>query len=73
MGIIAAVTPKSDVTSVIKRVSVSAEEIAAVGRININRFTSDCGGLGGIVYESLTEVHKNKENSMENIAVTSVT
>ena len=33
MGIIAAFTPKSDVTSVMQRVSVSAEEIAAVGRI----------------------------------------
>ena len=64
MGIIAAVTPKSDVTSVMIRVSVSAEEIAAVGRININQFTSDCGGLGGIVYDILTEVPKDKENSM---------
>ena len=64
MGIIAAVTPKSDVTSVIQRVSVSAEEIAAVGRININQFTSDCGGLGSIEYESLTEVPKDKEHSM---------
>ena len=64
MDITAAVTPKSDVTSVIKRVSVSAEKIAAVGRINITQFTSDCGGLGGIVYESLTEVPKDKENSM---------
>ena len=32
--------------------------------ININQFTSDCGRLGGIVYESLTEVPKDKENSM---------
>ena len=38
--IIAAVTSKTDVTSVIKRVSVSAKEIAAVGRINIKQFIS---------------------------------
>ena len=35
MGIIAAVTPNSDVTSAIKRVSVSTEDIAAVGRIGL--------------------------------------
>ena len=64
MGIIAAVTPKRDVTSVIKRVSVSAEEIAAVGRINIKQFTSDSGRLGSLVYESLPEAPKDKHNSM---------
>ena len=64
MGIIAVVTPNSDVTSVIQRVSVSAEEIAAVGRINIKQFTSDCGGLGSLVYESQPEVPKDKQNSM---------
>ena len=67
MGIIAAVTLKSGVTSVMKRVSLSADEIAAIGRININQFTSDCGRLGGIVYESLTEVPKDKEISMVNL------
>ena len=53
MGIIANVTPKTDRASLIPRVTVSAEDIAQVGRINIRYFTSGCSGMQSFLYEKL--------------------
>ena len=55
MVIIAVATPKRDMTSVIKRVTVSAEEIAATGHINIKQFIAYGDGLDGLRYECLPE------------------
>jgi len=38
MGIIAAITPKTDVISIVKRVAVSADDVTAVGCITIKHF-----------------------------------
>jgi hypothetical protein len=45
MGIIANVTPKTEQALKIPRVSVSAEDIMQVGRINIKHIMSACGGM----------------------------
>jgi 5'-3' exonuclease len=62
MGIMAVVTPKCDVTSVVKRVSVTAEEIAAVGHISIKKFISLGDELANIKYEALPEEPKHRES-----------
>ena len=56
MGIITAITPKIDHVSVIKRISVSAEDIAKVGRIRIHQFTPENNGLATLKYEKLKGV-----------------
>ena len=57
MGIIATVTPSTQSTSKVPRISVTMEDVAAVGRINIRHPTSPCRGLD-LKYELLKD---NKE------------
>ena len=55
MGMIATETPATTSTRTIPRVTVSAEDIAAVGRVNIQQFVSACDGLQTWMYEKLQE------------------
>lgn len=56
MGCITAITPQIDHTSVIKRISVSAEDIVKVGRIRIHQFNPEHDGLATLKYEKLKGV-----------------
>ena len=62
MGIIAVVTPKCDGTSVVKCVSVTTEEIVAVGHISIKKFVSLGDKLSNIKYEALPKEPKHRES-----------
>ena len=55
MGMIATVTPGTCSSRTIPRVSVSAEDIAEVGQVNIEHFRSECDGLRFLHYEKLEE------------------
>ena len=55
MGIIAAFTPGINVEARIRRINVTADDIAAVGRINIQSFTSNTDILSSIRYEHLSD------------------
>ena len=55
MGIIAAFTPGINVEARIRRINVAADDIAAVGRINIQSFTSNTDILSSIRYEHLSD------------------
>jgi hypothetical protein len=55
MGIIATVTPATSSTRTIPRVTVSADDIVAVGRVNIQQFVSAFDGLQTWKYEKLQE------------------
>lgn len=61
MGVIAAVTPKTAVTSVVKRVSVSADDVAAVGRITIKPFLPMGNELKELKYECLHDLSPPRE------------
>ena len=64
MGILAAITPKIDHASVIKRVNVSAKDIAQVGRINIRPFTPEGDGMARLKFEKF-EVISCKDRFMD--------
>ena len=55
MGIIGAFTPGINVETRIKRIDVTTDDIAAVGRINIHSFTSNTDILSSIHYEHLSD------------------
>ena len=55
MGMIATVTPGTYNTKTIPQVNVSAEDIAAVGHVNIKHFMSKVNGLQSNVYSKLQE------------------
>ena len=55
MGIIAAFTPGINVEARIRRINVTADDIASVGRINIQSFTSNTDILSSIRYEHLSD------------------
>ena len=52
---IATVTPGTHNTKAIPRVTVTAEDIAAVGHVNIKHFMSKVDGLQSAFYETLQE------------------
>ena len=55
MGIIASFTPGINVEARIRRTHVTADDIAAVGRINIHIFTSNTDILSSIRYELFSD------------------
>jgi len=61
MGVIAAVTPAKRATALVPRISVTAADIAAVGRVNIKTFSSACGietlKYDPLNYEPHTDFH----------------
>ena len=67
MGIIAAVTPKTDVTSVVKRVSVSADDVASVGRITIKPFLPTGTELKKFKYECLHDFSPLREEDNKSL------
>ena len=56
MGITAAVSPGIKTCTPIPRVTVSAEDIAAVGRINIHHFSATDASINDLVYQRLPKV-----------------
>ena len=56
MGIIAAVSPGIKTCTPIPRVNVSAEGLAAVGRINIHHFSEIDASINDLVYQTLPKV-----------------
>ena len=56
MGITAAVSPGIKTCTLITRVTVSAEDLAAVGRINIHHFSATDASINDLVYQRLPEV-----------------
>jgi len=64
MGILAAITPKIDHASVIKRMNVSAKDIAQVGSINIRPFTPEGDGMARLKFEKF-EVISCKDRFMD--------
>ena len=55
MGIICAITPARKVFRKIPRISVTNEDILAVGSIDIKHFSSPCSGMNSLVYKKLVE------------------
>lgn len=53
MGMIAVVTPGTSRTGQIPRVSVTAEDVAAVGKVNIEQFISKSDGSQSMQYQKL--------------------
>ena len=53
MGIIGTITPAKKATRPIPRISVTSEDLLAVGRIDIKHRSSTCTGLHSLVYEKL--------------------
>ena len=56
MDIIAAVSPGIKTCTPIPRVTVSAEDLAAVGRINIHHFSATDASINDLVYQRLPKV-----------------
>ena len=68
MAIIATLTPKIDVASIVTRcVIVSVDDIVAVGRISIKQFTSAGDGLETLWYESLPTSSREDCGSLVNL------
>lgn len=55
MGIIAAVTPRTEICKTVPRVNVTAEDIASVGKINIAFFMPREGVLSSLKYDKLPD------------------
>jgi hypothetical protein len=53
MSIVASITPKAESASIVKWVSVSADDVAKVGRINIRYYSPSCDGMTRLTYEKL--------------------
>ena len=56
MGITAAVSPGIKTCTPIPRVTVSAEDLAAIGRINIHHFSATDASINDLVYQRLPKV-----------------
>ena len=63
MGGIAAVSPGIKTCTPIPRVTVSAEDLAAVGRININHFSPTDALINDLVYQRPSKVEGEDETS----------
>ena len=57
MGIIATLTPGTFGTKPILRVNITAEDIAATGRIELKTFIPKCNGLKKVHFEKLADPH----------------
>ena len=55
MGIIAAVTPRTEISKIVPRINVMAEDIAALGKINITFFKPREGALSLLKYNKLSD------------------
>ena len=55
MGIIYAITPARKVIGKNPRISMTNEDIIAVGSIDIKHFSSPCSGMNSLVYKKLVE------------------
>ena len=55
MGIIEAIIPATKITRSVKRVKVTSENIAAVGRMYIKNFMSELDTLHSMCYERLPD------------------
>ncbi len=58
MGIIATITPGTRNEQHIPRLSVTAEDIAAIGTVNIENFVPVTKGVRSLVYKDLADVHE---------------
>ena len=67
MGMIAAVTPATSRTGQIPRVSVTAEDIAAIGKVNIEDFISESDGSQSLQYKKLEQY--DTEDPTSNVEV----
>ena len=55
MGIIAAVTPRTEISKIVPRINVTAEDIAAAGKIIITFFKPKEGALSLLKYDKLSD------------------
>ncbi len=55
MGMIATVTPGTSCTRTIPCITVTAEDIATVGGVNIEHYMSECDGLQFVYYQKLQQ------------------
>ena len=62
MGMIARVTPRTDARRTVPRITVTQEDVAAVGRIKI-KYPKSCNGLGALKYEILEDMQQNRTQS----------
>ena len=66
MGMIVSVTPGTQTSTRVPRVSVTPKDVVAVGRINIRHLTSPCDGLDTLRYEVLQdEMEKDRSTNLD--------
>ncbi len=63
MGMIAAVTPGTENNLRIPRVTVTVEDITAIGTVNIEHFVPNCKGLQSLHYKELHEPQEDDPTS----------
>ena len=56
MGMIAATIPSKESTHRVPRINVIAEDIAAIGTVNITSFMQTCDGMQSLCYEELHNI-----------------
>ena len=64
MGMTATVTPRTDARRTVPRITVTQEDIAAVGRIKI-KYHKSCNGLGALKYEMLEDMQLQLQNRLQ--------
>ena len=64
MGMIAATTPATKNNARIPRISVSAEDIATIGTVNIAPFMPELNGMQAMFYENLSDVRNEDPTSI---------
>ena len=63
MGITASVTPRTEVRKIVPRVSVTAQDLAAVGKINIAFFKPKEGALSSLKFDRLLDFQTEDETA----------
>ena len=63
IGMIAATTPSTESTHRVPRINVVAEDIAAIGTVNITPFMPTCDGMQSLCYEELHNIQKDDPTS----------
>ncbi|MES9882765.1 MAG: hypothetical protein ABW185_18005, partial [Sedimenticola sp.] len=63
MGIIATVTPSTEIRRIVPRKPVTMADVAAVGHINIKHLATACSGLDSLKYEILTDSQEQDKTS----------
>ena len=56
MGMLAATTPSTESIQRVPRMNVVAEDIAAIGTVNITSFMQTCDGMQSLCYEELHNI-----------------